>query len=199
MTGNDASISGLAGLAVNSGTLTLAGGKHLTVPSLVNSGAIYLGAGSTLTVIDALVQTASGSLTVDLVDPFTIGLVQARNASLAGLLNVTTSTGFDPSNPMLFLYGIDVISSASTTGSLTLGAQPTLASGSFVARKEGNVIRLLHNVSDFNGDGGVDGDDVILFFATWDLNDPLGDINGDGGVDGDDIIFFFSLWDNGGR
>jgi len=52
-------------------------------------------------------------------------------------------------------------------------------------------------VGDFTCDGGVDGDDVIEFFAVWDINDPAADINGDGGVDGDDVIEFFLKWDTG--
>jgi hypothetical protein len=49
--------------------------------------------------------------------------------------------------------------------------------------------------ADWNNDGGVDGDDVIAFFADWDRS--LADINGDGGTDGDDVIVFFASWDNG--
>jgi hypothetical protein len=51
--------------------------------------------------------------------------------------------------------------------------------------------------ADYNGDGGVDGDDVIAFFADWDASIPQADFNGDGGVDGDDVIGFFGAWDNG--
>ena len=50
---------------------------------------------------------------------------------------------------------------------------------------------------DFNCDSGVDGDDVIEFFAAWDLSLPTADINGSGGVDGDDVIVFFGRWDAG--
>lgn len=49
--------------------------------------------------------------------------------------------------------------------------------------------------ADWNGDGGVDGDDVIAFFAEWD--NGSGDYNGDGGTDGDDVIAFFEDWDAG--
>lgn len=51
--------------------------------------------------------------------------------------------------------------------------------------------------ADFNLDGGVDGDDVIGFFAAWDAGDLAADFNGDGGVDGDDVIAFFGRWDAG--
>jgi hypothetical protein len=51
--------------------------------------------------------------------------------------------------------------------------------------------------ADINGDEGVDGDDVILFFAYWDASDLRADFNGDEGVDGDDVIAFFAAWDAG--
>ena len=51
--------------------------------------------------------------------------------------------------------------------------------------------------ADHNTDGGVDGDDVIVFFADWDNGLATADFNRDGGVDGDDVIQFFSRWDNG--
>ena len=51
--------------------------------------------------------------------------------------------------------------------------------------------------ADRNCDGGVDGDDVIVFFNAWDQSLPEGDFTGDGGVDGDDVIAFFERWDSG--
>ncbi len=51
--------------------------------------------------------------------------------------------------------------------------------------------------ADYNGDGGVDGDDVIAFFGDWDSSLNEADYNGDGGVDGDDVIAFFQDWDSG--
>lgn len=50
---------------------------------------------------------------------------------------------------------------------------------------------------DFNCDSGVDGDDVIEFFAAWDLSLATADVDGSGGVDGDDVIAFFGRWDAG--
>ena len=51
--------------------------------------------------------------------------------------------------------------------------------------------------ADFNCDGGVDGDDVIAFFAEWDENLIGADVTDDGLVDGDDVIAFFARWDAG--
>lgn len=31
----------------------------------------------------------------------------------------------------------------------------------------------------------------------WDAGDPAGDFNGDAGVDSDDVIGFFAAWDAG--
>lgn len=51
--------------------------------------------------------------------------------------------------------------------------------------------------ADFNGDGGVDGDDVISFFGAWDAGLLAADVDNSGGVDGDDVITFFTGWDSG--
>lgn len=52
-------------------------------------------------------------------------------------------------------------------------------------------------LADFNSDGGVDADDIIAFFASWDAGEIAADFNGDGGVDSDDVIAFFTRWDSG--
>ena len=51
--------------------------------------------------------------------------------------------------------------------------------------------------ADWNNDGGIDGDDVILFFDQWDNGSIEADFTGDGSVDGDDVIGFFGRWDAG--
>jgi len=50
--------------------------------------------------------------------------------------------------------------------------------------------------ADFNQDGGIDGADVVDFFAAWEAATGLSDVNGDGGVDGDDVSRFFDAWEN---
>jgi hypothetical protein len=59
------------------------------------------------------------------------------------------------------------------------------------------AIRVVGCRADYNDDGGVDGDDVIAFFADWDAGRIAADFNADGGVDGDDVIDFFGRWDSG--
>ncbi len=48
---------------------------------------------------------------------------------------------------------------------------------------------------DWDGSGGVDGDDITAFFADWQAGNA--DIDGSGGTDGDDITFFFVRWQAG--
>ncbi len=52
--------------------------------------------------------------------------------------------------------------------------------------------------ADFNQDGGVDGDDVSVFFAAWETGDASADTNLDGGIDGSDVDVFFHMWEAGG-
>ncbi len=51
--------------------------------------------------------------------------------------------------------------------------------------------------ADMDCSGGVDSDDVILYFVAWDQGEIAADFNGDGGVDSDDVIGFFERWDAG--
>ncbi len=79
---------------------------------------------------------------------------------------------------------------------------PTALGGNTASVDEAyNVLLYVGNTeapgcpSDWNNDGGVDGDDVIAFFTEWDAGEA--DYNGDGGTDGDDVIAFFGDWDSG--
>ncbi|MBX3409824.1 MAG: hypothetical protein KF859_08050 [Phycisphaeraceae bacterium] len=52
-------------------------------------------------------------------------------------------------------------------------------------------------ISDFNGDGGIDGADVQAFFEAWENGLPEADVNQDGGIDGQDAQEFFNAWKAG--
>ncbi|MFZ4575391.1 MAG: hypothetical protein ACOYN0_13410, partial [Phycisphaerales bacterium] len=52
--------------------------------------------------------------------------------------------------------------------------------------------------ADYDNSGGIDGDDVIAFFADWDGGLTCADADASTGVDGDDVILFFAAWDAGG-
>ncbi len=49
--------------------------------------------------------------------------------------------------------------------------------------------------ADWDGSGGIDGDDIGAFFVDWQAG--TADIDGSGGVDGDDITIFFDHWQAG--
>ncbi len=49
--------------------------------------------------------------------------------------------------------------------------------------------------ADWDGSGGVDGDDITAFFTDWQMGDA--DIDRSGGTDGDDITVFFDHWQTG--
>ncbi len=49
--------------------------------------------------------------------------------------------------------------------------------------------------ADWDGSGGIDGDDITAFFVDWQAGEA--DIDGSGGTDGDDITFFFVRWQAG--
>ena len=53
-------------------------------------------------------------------------------------------------------------------------------------------------MADFNQDGGVDGQDVQVFFDDWEHGRSRSDVNLDGGVDGSDVVAFFAAWEAGG-
>lgn len=52
--------------------------------------------------------------------------------------------------------------------------------------------------ADYNHDGGIDGSDIVAFFADWEDGAPCADVNQDGGIDGGDMELFFALWEGGG-
>ncbi len=61
----------------------------------------------------------------------------------------------------------------------------------------GQHVKLVLCPADMNRDGGVDSDDVVVFFGFWDAGSVGADFNGDSGVDSDDVIDFFEQWDAG--
>lgn len=51
--------------------------------------------------------------------------------------------------------------------------------------------------TDFNRDGGIDGQDVNAFLQAWEAGDSAADISNDGGLDGQDLFDFFISWEEG--
>jgi choice-of-anchor C domain-containing protein len=61
-----------------------------------------------------------------------------------------------------------------------------------------SVCQCLECPADYNQDGGVDGEDIVTFFAAWEAGGCDGDVNADGGVDSGDVDTFFTAWEAGG-
>ncbi|MFZ4574371.1 MAG: DUF7453 family protein [Phycisphaerales bacterium] len=78
----------------------------------------------------------------------------------------------------------------------TLGGQ-IIFGLEFTDNTEAIVVGSIDCLSDFNADGGVDGDDIIAFFTAWDAGLPSADVDGSGSVDADDTVVFFAAWDAG--
>jgi hypothetical protein len=132
----------------------------------------------------------------------------------AGFLDVTTcGSGFDTKLAMYINAPCDGRSTYVTCNDDSCGFQsamnlvPVTAGwnyyirvGGYVQNRGTGTLNINFTPScpaDYNNDGGVDGDDVIAFFADWDAGVIGADFNGDGGVDGDDVIGFFGNWDAG--
>jgi len=52
-------------------------------------------------------------------------------------------------------------------------------------------------IADFNGDGDVNTQDVLVFLNAWNAGDGSADINGDGNVNTQDVLVFLNLWNAG--
>jgi hypothetical protein len=117
------------------------------------------------------------------------------------LLGSTRLLGVDESRTLLLDYAVGTNSTtangrlmelSSGTNVTTLFPTTTLP---FILRDVIWITGPATCPADWDGSTGVDGDDVIAFFADWDNNNA--DFNGDGGTDGDDVIEFFAHWDAG--
>ena len=47
---------------------------------------------------------------------------------------------------------------------------------------------------DRDGNGSVDGEDLLLVLAGWGEDDPSGDVDGNGIVDGEDLLLVLGAW-----
>ena len=158
-----------------------------------------------LTVTNALGCTHTFSRTVNVYDPPTVA-IQVANLCFGETAQFTPVIGTDPGNAVNawdWDFGDGNTSSAqnpthqyASAGPYTITLTVTDHQGAHAA--DTVVVNVSPRcIADYNNDGGIDGDDVIAFFALWDMNDAAADFNHDGGVDGDDVIDFFGHWDSG--
>ncbi|MFZ4575788.1 MAG: hypothetical protein ACOYN0_15445, partial [Phycisphaerales bacterium] len=203
---------------VDGGTLTFAGGATSTVTGNVEilNGGVVVTSGHTLSITGtvssaaqldlagrinaaAATFTAASTLTTRLGPQSGGQLVIAGTASLDGVLVNTFVDGFNPATPILANWDATVLQAGSIAGSFGAVSVPMVPVGGMLFRTDGTSLKLIFNIYDFDGSGGVDADDISSFFAAWDGGNSFADINGDGGVDADDLIAFFAGWDAGGR
>jgi RHS repeat-associated protein len=106
-------------------------------------------------------------------------------------LNETDGNLLEERTYILQNWRADVVATANSTGTL-IERMRYSAYGAGVTYLYQGTVR-----GDFNGDGGVDGDDVDAFFAAWSVADSSADANLDGGVNGDDVDAWFVVWNQG--
>jgi hypothetical protein len=212
------SLTSARSVRIDGGTLTFAGAATSTITGSLEvvSGGVTVVAGHVLNVTETLssaaeidlagrinaaaaIFTASSTLTTRLGSQVGGRLVIAGTASLEGVLVNTFVDGFNPATPTLADWDATILQAGLISGSFSTVTIPAVPVGGMIFRSESNLLKLLFNIYDFDGSGGVDADDVSAFFTAWDSGSIFADINGDGGVDADDLIAFFAGWDAGGR
>jgi hypothetical protein len=102
LNGAGATITGIARLASNPGSLSVNDGANfITVGDFTNTGRLTLGTGSTLSVASKFIQTSSGALAIQIGGTPTSGLFgrvsAAGTTTLAGAFSLALVNGFGPS------------------------------------------------------------------------------------------------------
>jgi hypothetical protein len=169
-----------------SGTLTPAGGNNATF-SVAFSAAVsaeisFQGAPSTIDQVQDITVTGTinrvtGAATLTL----------STNSTQSN----TTPTPLPPNQP----FDLPPLTGTGDPAHLLMNLTVNSQSTTLNATSTLPGTPTLFCPPDWNRDGGVDGDDVIEFFADWDVSNA--DYNGDLGTDGDDVIAFFADWDRG--
>jgi len=153
---------------------------------------------------------------------FDLGVVFMHSQQPSGLLRVAGATlvlaigGASTAFGQLSInwYTIDGGGGTSSGGTFTLSGtigQPdagaamtggtfTLNGGFWAGAVDGTLCpwQVAGCEADYDNSGGIDGDDVIAFFADWDSGETCADVDLSEGVDGDDVILFFAIWDVSG-
>ncbi len=111
--------------------------------------------------------------------------------TLGGTLNVTLINGFNPASGEFV-----IVQGGSVSG---VFAVENLPAGFSISYEATRVVLSIGGgcVADFNGDGIVNTQDVILFLNAWVAGEASADINGDGAVNTLDFILYLNLWTAG--
>ena len=189
---NGARISGATSATLVISDLQASDGGNYTC-ALTNACGTNMSAAATLSCRPTVAQSPSGSATKS-----------GRSLQLAAQIVTTGSTTYRWKKDGVNLFNSDIYS-GTTTQTLTINAEDPTQSGVYTLTATNSCGTRTTNganvtvtcLADMTGDGNVDGDDVIEFFAAWDAALPGGDINEDGSTDGDDVIALFDRWDRG--
>lgn len=115
---------------------------------------------------------------------------------LDGALRISLANGYIPSRGDVWTI---VSGSVVNSGFFEFQQPPVISGSAFRINYYPNRVDLeVFCYADINGDGGIDGTDIEVFFTLWEAGDLLSDLNNDGGVDGSDIEVFFGYWEAGG-
>ncbi|MEI7658967.1 MAG: immunoglobulin domain-containing protein [Phycisphaerae bacterium] len=137
---------------------------------------------------------------------------QPEGGEFPGGSTITLSTGVSTAGTTTYRWrknGVALFNSLSfsgtTTPTLVINANDPNDSGEYtlsVTNACGTTLSTAAVVevtclSDFNRDGGVDGEDLFAFFMAWEGGLSEADTNQDGGIDGGDVNAFFAKWEAG--
>ena len=137
---------------------------------------------------------------------------QPQGGEFPGGSTITLATGVSTAGTTTYRWrknGVALFNSLSfsgtTTPTLVINANDPNDSGEYtlsVANACGTTLSAAAVVevtclSDFNRDGGVDGEDLFAFFTAWEGGLSDADTNQDGGIDGGDVNAFFAKWEAG--
>jgi RHS repeat-associated protein len=174
--GAGAMITGIAGLASNSGSFRLTSGANFTTASdFTNSGSVTVGAGSTVTVAGSYTHTSSGALNVQIGGMPASGLFgqlkASGAASLAGSFNLALVDGFAASSGQSY----NVMSFASGSGSFAnfTGLAPTFTESlnptDLMLNEKQNSIDLAPASVNTSTAAATDGQDVTVSWQVHNL------------------------------
>ncbi|MDQ7013378.1 MAG: GC-type dockerin domain-anchored protein [Planctomycetota bacterium] len=195
------------------GTLTLANGGAVQSPlvtvtplgtmsgsgsvtgNVLNQGAVAPGNGAGVLAVSGSFTQTLGALNIEL-GGSGLGteydqLSATGTISLGGTLNVSLINGFNPDSGEFV-----IVQGGSVSG---VFAVENLPAGFSISYEASRVVLTIGNacVADFNGDGIVNTQDVLLFLNAWVAGDLTADMNGDGLVNTLDFILYLNLWTAG--
>jgi hypothetical protein len=186
-------------LTVNpTGTLVLEQAVPLQA-NILNHGQFEIGSGDSVgyaIINGAFTQGPTGSMKVDIAGygDFSRDIWEAlAPINLAGNLHINLTNGFTPNvgDEFMIIWANDALNGSFDT----VTGEP-----GFSVHYVANTVRLVYDglpecPADINGDGVVDGSDLLVLLAAWGQTPgSAADLNGDSVVDGSDLLILLAAW-----